>query len=251
MQKAIITGASSGIGKELAFIMAEAGHDLVLVSRDKSELNTVKSAITKKYNVAVSINISDLSVPGSAKKLYEATKKEQVEILVNNAGVGLKGDFFHDDVTRTTQLAHLNMVSLMELSQLFGADFVANNSGKILNVGSIVAFFPGPKQPVYYASKSFVRSLSRALAYNLKGTGVSVTALHPGVTKTNFFKAANAKGFNEGASPKSVAELGYRAMMAGKIEVTYGFYNKFLSNVFVRIVPYRLQTYIVDRASEV
>lgn len=252
MQKALITGASSGIGKQLCFVMAEAGHDLVLVARSKDELNKVKKEIEAKHkDCKIAIYTADLSLAHSADTLYKAVKNENIEILINNAGVGLKGDFFHDDHERTTRLAQLNMVSLMELCQLFGKDFVSKGSGKILNVGSIVAFFPGPKQPVYYASKAFVRSLSRALSYNLRGTRVTVTSLHPGVTKTDFFNASNASGFKGGASARSVAELGYKAMMAGKIEVTHGLWNKFLTNVFIRIVPSRLQAAIVDRASEV
>jgi uncharacterized protein len=174
-----------------------------------------------------------------------------IQILVNNAGVGLKGDFFNDDIARTTQMNQLNMISLTELSQLFGKDFVKNNSGRILNIGSITAFFPGPKQPVYYATKAYVRSLTRALAYNLRETNVTVTALHPGVTKTGFFNASNASDFKSGASAQSVATLGYKAMMSGKIEVTHGFSNKLLTNIFARFVPYRLQAAIVNKASEV
>lgn len=250
MQKALITGASSGIGKELALIMAEAGHDLVLVARGKDELVELQRKITTDYKVQTSVIVTDLSVPGSATKLHNQVKKENIQILVNNAGVGLKGDFFHDDPTRTTQLAQLNMVSLMELSQLFGKDFVSSNNGRILNVASIAAFFPGPSQPAYYASKAFVRSLGRALAYNVRNTNVTVTTLHPGVTKTSFFTAANAGNITSGASAVSVARLGYKAMMAGKIEVTHGFSNKLITNIFARLVPYRTQTRIVGRTSE-
>ena len=109
---------------------------------------------------------------------------------------------------------------------------------------------PGPKQSVYYASKAFVRNFSRALAYDLRGTGVTVATLHPGITKTNFFNAADASSVTTGASPRDVAQLGYDAMMAGRIEVTHGFVNKLLTNVFVRIVPYRIQAYIVDRSAD-
>ena len=251
MQKALITGASSGIGKEFAFLLAENGHDLVLVARNINELIKVKNEITKNYKIKVIVYSSDLSLPNSAKKLYDAIKKEDIEILINNAGVGLVGDFFHDDLERTTQMTQLNMISLMELSKLFGQDFLEKNRGKILNIGSITAFIPGPKQPVYYATKSFVRSLSRALAYNLKGSNITVTTLHPGVTKTKFFDSSNAANFKGGASAKSVAKLGYKAMMSGKIEVTHGISNKILTNIFVRLIPYRLQTIIVGKASEV
>jgi len=250
MQKALITGASSGIGKELALIMAAAGHDLVLVARNKDDLLRVQKEIIASHDVDVQVCAADLSLPGSAKKLYEQIRKQKIEILVNNAGAGLRGDFFHDNFDRTTRLAQLNMISLMELSQLFGRDFLEQNSGKILNIGSIVAFLPGPKQPAYYASKAFVRNLSRALAYNLRNTGVTVTTLHPGVTKTKFFESANVKNFTSGASARSVALLGYKAMMSGKIEVTHGFWNKLITNVVIRFIPYRLQAPVVDRSSD-
>jgi short-subunit dehydrogenase len=231
--------------------MAEAGHDLVLVARSSDQLSKVQKELTNSFHVNISVYSADLSLPGSASKLYERTKKEKIEIIANNAGVGLKGDFFHDDLDRTIQMAQLNMLSLMELCKLFGNDFIENNKGKILNIGSITAFFPGPKQPVYYATKAFVRSLSRALAYNLRNTNVTVTTLHPGVTKTKFFKSSNAADFKGGASARSVAMLGYKAMMSGKIEVTHGLSNKLLTNLFTRILPYRLQTILVDKASEV
>ncbi len=250
-QKAMITGASSGIGKEIAFVMAQAGHNLVLVARNKVELRKVKEEILQISNVKVAIHTADLSLPGSALKLYSQTKDTDIEIIVNNAGVGLKGDFFHDNTSRTVQMAQLNMISLMELSQSFGRDFLAKNTGRILNIGSITAFLPGPKQPVYYATKAFVRSLTRSLAYNLRNSNVTVTALHPGVTNTRFFASSNAPGLRGGASAKAVAELGYKAMMAGKIEVTHGLRNKFLTNVFVRFIPYRYQALLVDKASDV
>lgn len=251
MQKALITGASGGIGKELAFVMAQAGHDLVLVARNKRALNDVKSEIEKATNVNVSVYAADLSVPGSAAKLYKQLANENIEILVNNAGVGLKGDFFNDDPERTTQMAQLNMISLMELSQLYGKDFVKKNSGRILNTGSVAAFLPGANQPVYYATKAFVRSLSRALAYRLKDTRVTVTVLHPGPTKTHFFSSANAKGFKGGASARAVAQTGYKAMMAGKVEITHGLSNKLVNNFLVRIIPYRFHAAMVSKATNV
>jgi hypothetical protein len=251
-EKALITGASSGIGLELAKIMASNGHDLVLVSRNIDQLKIVKSKLLGSFKkINVEVEACDLSVSGSAAKLHNKLKNKNIKILINNAGAGHKGNFFEDKLEINQSMAQLNMLSLMELSYFFGKDFAKTNSGKILNVASIVAFFPGPKQPVYYATKSFVRSFSRALSYNLKNSGVTVTLLHPGVTKTNFFNSANASEFTGGASPKSVAELGYSAMMSGKIEVTHGLWNKFLTNIFVRITPYSLQPKIVDRSSDV
>lgn len=251
MQKVLITGGTTGIGYELAKIMASLKHDIVLAARDEAKLKSVKQEIESNHKVTVKICTIDLSQPGSAKKLYENCKDDGIEILVNNAGVGLKGDFFSDDLLKNTAMAHLNMISLMELTHYFGNDFIKHKRGRILNTASIVAFFPGPKQPVYYASKAFVRSFSRALAYNLAGSGVTVTALHPGVTRTNFFKSANASFFKGGASAESVARLGYEAMMAGKIEVTHGFKNRLLTTIFARITPYNMQPRIIDKSSEV
>lgn len=250
MQKTLITGASGGIGLELARLMAAKGHSLVLVARGSDKLAQVKKNIIAEFGVSVATITQDLAAEGSAKALYDKAKKHDVEILVNNAGVGLKGDFFSDSLLANQQMAHLNMTSLMELTHLFGNAFIKKGSGRILNVASIVAFLPGPNQPVYYATKAFVRSLSRALAYNLQGSGVTVTTLHPGVTKTDFFVAAGAPTFKRGASPRAVAKTGYDAMMAGKVEVTHGGLNKFLTNVLVRFIPYRWQAAMIDKSSD-
>lgn len=252
MSTALITGATSGIGLEFAHILAENGHNVVLVSRSKSKLQDAQKQLTNKYSVAVYIYAQDLSKPDSARKTYEATKKHNIDILINNAGAGFKGDFFADTLADNQRIAHLNMQSLVELTHYFGKDFIANKSGRILNIASIAAFFPGPKQPVYYASKAFVRSFSRALSQLTAGSGVSVTVLNPGVTKTNFFNAAAAKGSGlHGAAARDVALLGYRAMMAGKTEVTFGARNQFITSVLARVVPYSLQAKIIDRASDV
>lgn len=251
MQTALITGGSSGIGLEMAKIMAARGHDLVLVARDAKRLEQTKAELEKSHDVHVETQQADLAQPGSAKKLYDSLKKKNIEILVNNAGVGLVGNFFDNDLDRDTDMVYLNMITLMELTYYFGNDFVKKSQGRILNMGSIAAFFPGPKQPVYYATKAFVRSFSRALAYDLRNSGVTVTVLHPGPTRTSFFKASNAPFFKAGTSPKSVAKLGYKAMMQGRVETTHGLWNRFITNVFVRIVPYRIQTAAIDKASEI
>lgn len=250
MMKALITGASSGIGYELARIMAEKGHDLVLVARDLPALKKVKKELESRFGVSVVVAAKDLSVHGAVEELYNELRHERIEILVNNAGVGLRGNFFDDDLSANQAMAYLNMNALMEMTHYFGGDLVKKNAGKILNIGSIVAFVPGPKQPVYYATKSFVRSFSRSLAYNLRDTNVTLTVLHPGITKTGFFKAAHVKSDLGGASPHDVAMTGYDAMMTGKIEVTHGFKNKLLTNVFVRLFPYRLHALIVDKAAD-
>lgn len=251
MDKVLITGATSGIGLELAKIMAQKGHPLVIVSRDKTALETTAAMLAKTYGIEVEIAVADLSVAGSGLKLYERLKNKDIHILVNNAGVGYVADFFDGDIAKNQSMAQLNMMSVMDLCYYFGRDFLEHRQGKILNIASIAAFVPGPAQPVYYATKSFVRSFSRALAYNLRATNVSVTTLHPGVTKTHFFTQANAPKIQKGADPKAVAQAGYDAMMKGKVEVTYGFGNKFLTNVLIRFIPYRLQTAAIGRLSKI
>lgn len=251
MQKILITGGSGGIGLALARVAAVHGHDLVLASRNMEQLKKAQSLLQKEYKVKVDIKQADLSKPDAAKKLYDELKKDNIEILINNAGVGLVGDFFKESVTDNTNMVQLNIQSLMELTHYFGNDFIKRKQGKILNIASVAAFVPGPKQPVYYATKAFVRSFSRALAYTMAPHGVSVTVLNPGATKTNFFVQARAGSMNRGATADAVSEAGYKAMMSGKAEITYGFSNKVLTNVLVKIVPYRLQAMFVDKASEV
>ena len=251
MQKILITGGSGGIGLALARVAAEHGHDIVLAARNIEQLKRAKTELEKQYKVRVNVKQADLSKPGAAKKLYDELKKENIEILINNAGVGLVGDFFTQNIAENINMVQLNIQALMELTQYFGNDFIAKKRGRILNIASVAAFVPGPKQPVYYATKAFVRSFSRARAYTMAPHGVTVTTLNPGATNTNFFVQAKAGTKERGVSAEDVARAGYKAMMNGKAEVTYGISNKILTNVLVRIVPYRLQAMLVDRGSEV
>lgn len=251
MQNALITGATSGIGYALAHLMAKQGHDLVLIARKETLLVQLKDELENKYGVSVSILSNDLSQPHSAHVIFERYKDADIEILINNAGAGHVGDFFESSVEKNSAMIALNITALMELTHFFGAQFKMKNRGRILNVASVAAFIPGPRQPVYYATKAFVRSFSRALSYTLRNTNVTVTALYPGYTKTHFFIAADAPSFTKGADAADVALYGYRALMAGKAEVTYGFWNQVLTNIFVRITPYRWQALMVDKTSEV
>lgn len=248
--KALVTGGSSGIGLEFAKILAKNKHDLVLVARDKTELGAVKTQLETEYGVLVDVIATDLSEPNSAKKLFDKVSDKNIEILINNAGFGHLGNLIDDDLSVNQRMAHLNMVTVMDLMHYFGAAFKHRGSGKILNVGSIASFIPGPKQPVYYATKAFVRSMSRAVAEDLKGTGVTVTVLHPGATKTKFWDTAGASFYKSGVSASSVAETGYAAMMRGKVEVVHGFWNK----IFVltaKLTPVKLQTLILNKFSSI
>ncbi|QQS21854.1 SDR family NAD(P)-dependent oxidoreductase [Candidatus Saccharibacteria bacterium] len=164
MQKILITGGSGGIGYALARVAAAHGHDIVLAARNVEHLALAQQTLQKDHKISVDIKQADLSKPGAARKLYDELKSDGIEILVNNAGFGLVGDFFKEDIADNIDMVQLNAQALMELTHYFGNDFIKKKRGKILNVASVAAFVPGPKQPVYYATKAFVRSFSRALA---------------------------------------------------------------------------------------
>ncbi len=248
---ALITGASTGLGKEFARIHAARGGDLTIVARSSDKLNALKEELESTYGISVTVIAKDLSTPQAAKELFEATKDSTINILINNAGFGLKGSFLETELKRNTEMVTLNITTLMELCHLFGNKFTKENGGKILNIASIASFFPGPKQPVYYASKAFVRSFSRALAYTLHNTNTSVTVLNPGATKTEFFANAKAAEFTQGDDATQVALAGYDAMMSGRAELTYGVGNKILAHLVSRILPTAWQVWILDHVSEI
>jgi short-subunit dehydrogenase len=219
---ALITGASSGIGEELAWIHAARGGDLIITARRETRLNDLAAAIAAEHKVGVEVIAGDLAAPGAAGILYDevAARGLTVDILVNNAGFGGHGKFHEADLAREQQMMQLNMVALTELCHHFLQDMVERGSGRILNVGSTAGFLPGPLQAVYYASKAYVNSLSQALANELDGTGVTVTVLCPGPVKTGFQEAADldgVRGFEFAADARSVAECGYRAMERGQL----------------------------------
>ena len=165
--------------------------------------------------------------------------------------MGYVEDFLSSDLSRNLDMMQLNMNSLVELSHMFGGYFAANDGGRILNVASVASFVPGPNQPVYYASKAFVRSFSRALSEKLKDRDISVTVLNPGATKTDFFKSAEAGFYTQGVSAESVAKDGYKAMMEGRPEITSGMSNKILASVVSRLIPYNLQVRAVSSLGDI
>ncbi len=224
---ALITGASSGIGKELAKIHAERGGDLILVARREDKLAELKKEIQSEHNSEVKTISKDLSKSGSAKQLYDEVRSAnlQVDYLINNAGFGLRGKFHELSLSRQQEMMHLNMVSLTELMYLFLPEMIERNSGRILNVSSTASFMPGPLQAVYFASKSYVQFLSNAVAEELHDSGVTVTNLMPGATETEFAKTAGmekTKLFKEASAPKTVAEEGYEGMLKGELDVVSG-----------------------------
>lgn len=220
---ALITGASSGIGAEFARLHARKGGDLVLVARREEELNALKQELEKAHGITATVIVADLAAPGAAQKVFAATEKagQEVDILINNAGFGGHGKFHERDLAKDQAMMQVNMNALVDLTHLYMQGMVSRHSGKILQVASTAGMMPGPLQAVYYATKAFVISFSQAIAEELSGTGVTSTALCPGAVDTGFVAAGDLEGASlfqkPGASPVSVAECGYKAMLAGDL----------------------------------
>ncbi len=251
---ALITGASSGIGKELARIHAERGGDLVLVARREDKLAELKAEIESEHKSNVTTISKDLSKSGSAKELYDQVKSAnlQVDYLINNAGFGLRGKFHELPLSRQQEMMHLNMVSLTELMYLFLPEMIERNSGKILNVSSTASFMPGPLQAVYFASKSYVQFLSNAIAEELHDSNVTVTNLMPGATDTEFAKTAGmekTKLFKEASSPEIVAKAGYEGMLQGELDVVSGVTTR--DKVTLSLVPFLPKRLLLKQVRQV
>lgn len=232
-QYALITGATSGIGYELARLFARDKYNLILVARNKDELVS-KAMEFGEQGIAVVTLALDLFDPGNAFAAYEEVRKLglPVQILVNDAGQGVYGEFKDTEIDRELDIIDLNISSLVILTKLFLKEMLERKSGKILNLASVASKSPGPWQSVYHGTKAFVLSFSEAIQEELKDTGVTVTALMPGVTDTDFFNKAGMTGSKivqdkeEMADPAEVARDGYEALMAGKDKVISGFKNK-------------------------
>jgi short-subunit dehydrogenase len=224
---ALITGASTGIGKELAYIHAEKGGDLIILARNKEKLEELKNEIEQKFAVSVMVIIKDLSNPGAAEEVYKEVQSSGLEVdyLINNAGFGGLGKFHERDWSTDLSMINLNIVALTELTRFFLPDFVQRNSGKILNVSSTASLMPGPLQAVYFATKAYVTSFSNAIAEELHDTNITVTALLPGATETEFASTAgfdNKGMFKNAFGARGVAEDGYNGMLKGKLNVISG-----------------------------
>lgn len=235
MEYALITGASSGIGLALANLMASKGHNLILVARNEQALSDLKNALIQKFSVSVEVFAMDLSVLGQAEVLYQRCKTQNlvVNCLVNNAGYGDYGLFDVKKVAVYKNMLQLNIVALTELTAYFVEDMKQRGAGRIMNVGSIAAFQPSPNLAAYAASKAYVMQFTEALNFELRGSGVTVTLLSPGVTETGFVSRANMQGAANAKSglmdADTVARAGYEAMMTGKLNVTPGWKNKLLT----------------------
>lgn len=242
-KSALITGATSGIGYELAQLFAKDGYNLVIVARDEQELADTADTLSRAYQIKVDTIAKDLFERQAPFEVYEAVQQKNItiDVLVNDAGQGLYGEFVDTDINRELDIIQLNIGAYVVLTKCFLREMVARNEGKILNVASIAGKMPGPLQAVYHATKAFVLSFSAAVREEIKETNVTITDLLPGATDTDFFHKADmedAKMVREGklADPKAVAADGYKALMDGEDKVISGMANK-LRTTMSNIVP--------------
>ena len=233
---ALITGASGGIGHEFAKLLAKDCGTLVLVARSENKLDEIKKELEAIAPVRIVVIPGDLSLADAAERLYEELEKAQitVDILINNAGFAGHGAFVDREWQNESKMIAVNITALTHLTKLFAKGMVARKSGRIMNVASTAAFLPGPYMAVYYASKAYVLSFSEALASELQGTGVTVTALCPGPTATGWASTAGVERsrlfqYITPASAADVARYGYEAMKKGKVVAVHGMLNKVMT----------------------
>ena len=243
MKTALITGASSGIGLELAKIHASKGGDLVVVARSEDKLQTLKNELENQYDIAVHVIAKDLSIPNAATEVFKETESIgiQVDYLINNAGFGLYGKFEDSEWEVENNMIQVNITALTQFTKLYLPGMIARKNGKIMNVASTAAFVPGPTMTVYCATKPYVLSFSEALNNEVNHQGISVTALCPGATASGFSKTAKADksalfSKTKLANSEEVAQFGYAAMLKGKQVAIHGFTNQFLAFI-VRFTP--------------
>jgi hypothetical protein len=237
----LLTGASSGIGYEMAKLLARKNYNLILVARSEDKLLTLQQELKNQFNIDVTYFSYDLSEPNSAQNLYDKIKgKYIVSGLINNAGFGDYGNFVEMPLKKDEEMIALNITTLVGLTKLFGADMVKAGKGRIMNVASLLSFLPFPYYSVYSATKSFVLAFTETVSAELQGTGVTVTALCPGTVETNFhtdgMRKTNAMIANKPMSAEIVAKAGVELFLNGKGKKIVGFMNWFLSNL-PRVTP--------------
>lgn len=253
---ALITGASNGIGLELARIHAKRGGNLVLVARSQDKLNLLADELRAQYNgIRITVITQDLAMPQAAQSVFAQTEQLgiQVDILMNNAGFGGHGRFFERELAKEQQMIQLNIAALTELSHLYLQGMVARRGGKILNVSSTASFMPGPLQAVYYATKAYVTSFSQAVAEEVREFGVTVTALCPGAVATDFVATGDLQGvgvWKNAKSAQSVAEYGYRAMEKGELVAFNEGKLKFALEWVIPLLPRKTVLKMSRRAME-
>lgn len=245
---ALITGASTGIGLDLAVLAARDGFDCILVARSEPRLHELKKVLEKRYNICVHVFAIDLSEHGAAKRLTSAIEAAglTVDFLINNAGFGTAGEFIELDAETEAEEVRLNVNALTELTKAYLPDMVARNHGYVLNVASVAAFQPGPYMAVYYATKAYVLSLTEALHAETKGTGVHVSVLCPGPTDTGFFNRAGSDMMVSKMPSHLVAFFGYKGVMNNKRVIIPGLSNQALVGLS-KIMPRAVSLEILRR----
>ncbi|HEV2335586.1 MAG TPA: SDR family oxidoreductase [Stellaceae bacterium] len=243
---ALVTGASGGIGAALARELARHGHDLVLAARNRAPMEALAAEL-REAGATATVIAADLSKPAAAAALADdiAGRGLGIEVLINNAGLGAAGRFDRNATQRLGEILQVNIVALTELTRLLLPGMIARGHGRVMLVASTAAFQPGPRMAAYFASKAYVLSLGEALAYELRGTGVSVTVLCPGATATEFFATAGAdhslmaRRLRRMMRAEDVARIGYRGLAAGRRVVIAGTMNRLLALVG-RYAPHRI-----------
>lgn len=248
---ALVTGAASGIGYEFALLLAHDYYNIIMVDIDKENLEKAKENIQlQKNHIEIKILVKDLSKPNVADEIFKEIH-EPIDVLINNAGFGLFGFFAKTKWQRESDMLNLHINTTTQMTKLAIKSMIKRGHGKILNVSSLAAFQPGPFMSIYYASKAYLLSFSEAISNELRGSGVSVTVLCPGPTRTRFQEVVSKSSsqnkikFNM-ATAKNVAQCGYVAMMKGKTIAVPGRFNKFLA-FLPRIVPRNLAAEIVRK----
>lgn len=252
---ALITGASSGIGQELARLHASQGGDLVIVARREEALNKLKSELESAHGIKVLCISEDLTDLNSVQRIYDEVKQQNIEIdvLINNAGFGCHGKFHERPWEKDKAMIDLNITALTGITRIFLPDMVTQKRGKILNVASTAGFLPGPLQAVYYATKAYVLSFSQAIAEELREENITVTALCPGPVATGFTEVADLEGvaaFKNAVTPASVAKVGYVAMQKGKLVVINDWKLSFMLRWMVPFLPRRMMLRMSRNAME-
>lgn len=252
---ALVTGASSGIGAALTRLLAADGYNLVVVARSRKTLETLAEELTRTFGVQVVVLPQDLSLPHAPEEIVAALEQAsiQVDVLINNAGFATYGLFAETSVVAELEMMQLNMVALTHLTKLLLPGMLARRAGKILNVASTAAFQPGPLMAVYYATKAYVLSFSEALANELRDSGVTVTALCPGPTRSGFQQRAQMEDSRlvsgQIMDADTVARVGYQGLIGGRTIVIPGFQNRALAFA-IRLLPRNLVTRMVRTAQE-
>ena len=251
--KALITGASSGIGKEMAKVLSQKGYDIVLVARDEQKLKQVEKEIKEQNNVDIQTIIMDLSVEENCKELHKCVT--DVDILINNAGFGDCGNFTKTSLNKELSMIKTNIVAYHILTKLYLIDMKAKNSGRILNVASIAGFMPGPLMATYYSTKAYIVRLSESIREELikESSNVQISILCPGPVKTNFNNVANVNFYMREADSKDVANYAIKKLFKGKFYIVPGldvkmarFFSHFVSSSFIAKITYMVQKRKID-----